>query len=451
MEQKKFRVMQSADSNSKVDIWYVNDVTTSEINEAVYAVFCEVAQKVLDRSTCFVSGDRTAAELAGTLGSRWVKALIMLDDDRKTMAPEVSIKVGGNTYDRKGVLFECHFRTDRVFEEMAEWEGVMNLPPSKYHRFACECKQESFSREKLKPYQRCHGYKPRQISLAAENARINNKFEVIGPMGEVLGSEGMKRALSVLTAVKSIEKLHGYDMGDLADQLLRRKLWREYGTYEPLRSRMEWMKSEAARMKRDGEDKSDRAKKMSEEYRDIQKKLMLTPQPMCYTTKDFEHGPEVWKQVDEVYVKELVAYFRQVLAESPAPAWPKKGDMVMLKKQETRPKKWQGKLGVYRVCGQLDMYHDKINWYAEVHTTKGKHDATLYNVEQLEPVADEPKKPTKKAKAIKAAKKQAAKASAPNKSEVVREQSASCSGTTAEPTPAERLRAVLLAQVKQAA
>ena len=419
--EKRFNVMQSADSDSRTDIWYVNNVTTSEINEAVYAAFCVVAQKVLDRSTCFKTGDLTAAELAGTLGSKWAKVLMTLTDDRYPMAPEVCIKVGSNVYDRRGVLFECHFQADTVFEQMAEWEGVMNLSPKKYHRFTCESKQESFNNEPVKAYQRCHGYKPRTISLAAENQRIAKKFEVIGPMYEALGSEGMKRALSVLTAIESIKKMHGYDMADLADRLLRRKLWRDYG---------------------------------SDQYK----------QPMCYSAEDFEHGPEVWKQVDEEYVKQLIAYFRQVLADSPAPEWIKKGDMVQLKDQEKQPKKWQGKLSVWSVTGSLDYYKDAIEWFADVCTTKGKHDSMTRRVDLLEPWV-EPEKPGKKAAKTKAAKarprsdRQPDHGRAGNATTVGQAAKAQGEGrcdtaphtTSQEPTLADRLREVLLRQLKQAA
>lgn len=396
MRQKKFNVMQSADSNEHVGIWYVNDVQTSEINEAVYAVFCVVAQAVLDRSKCFISGDHTAAEIAGSLGSRWCKALVPLTDEHYTMAPETVIKVGGNTYDRKGVLFECRFQTEEVFFEMAEWEGVMSLTKQKQHTFGCECCQESFKNAPLKPYARCHQSKAANpYSAARETTRINKKFDVIGPMSEALGSEGMKRALAVLTAVKSIGKLHGHEMQDLAGQLLRRKLWKDYGTCERLKQRMAWLKSEGERLRQDGKDKGDRYKKLKEEFEGIQGRIPALSQPMLYSAKDFQCGPECWKVVDNDYVKELMTYFNKVLAENKKPEWPAADDMVQIKNQGTAPKKWQGKLKVNFVYGQLDRYHDKINWYAEVCTTKGKYDYMNREIGWFVPWV-EPEKPSKK-------------------------------------------------------
>lgn len=401
------------------------------VEQVVYDLMIIAAYDQLKMGQAVFKGDYTAAEMAGKVG---YLHQFMEGEDYKT----IGIKTE---------TFCCSYHAGEAFAQMAEWEGVMSLAPKKYHRFAVEGK-EMPSGVKLKPYTRCHGYKPRTISLAAENDRIAKKFEVIGPMYEVLGSEGMKRALSVLTAAKSIEKLYGYQMGELAERLLRRKLWREYGTCEPMKRRVEWLKSEAARMKQNGEEKSERAKKMNEEFKSLQQKIMLHME-RYYTAKDFEAAPECWKVVDEDYAKELMAYFRKVLAESPVPKWPAKGDMVQMKEGYRAIKKWQGKLCVYEVRGQLDMYHDKINWYAVVCTTKGKHDSTTYKVDALEPWT-EPEKPKKK-QATGKPKATAKKTPAPNNSEVVTKQSASCLVTNEEPTLEERLRAALLRQLKQAA
>lgn len=390
------------------------------VEQVVYDLMTIAAHDMLNWGTTVYAGEYTAAEMAGKVGYLYQF-------------------VGGEDYKIiriKTETFCCSYHAGEAFAQMAEWEGVMSLAPKKYHRFAVEGK-EMPSGVKLKPYTRCHGCKPRTISLAAENDRIAKKFEVIGPMYEVLGSEGMKRALSVLTAAKSIEKLYGRQMGELAERLLRRKLWREYGTCEPMKSRVEWLKSEAARMKQNGEEKSERAKKMNEEFKSLQQKIMLHME-RYYTAKDFEAAPECWKVVDEDYAKELMAYFRKVLAESPAPKWPAKGDYVTLKNQERQPKKWQGKLSVYEVRGQLDMYHDKMNWYAVVCTTKGKHDSTTCEVGYLEPWT-EPDRPPKK-KAVSKKEKTTAKATNPEPCTV-----------NPEPTLEDRLRAALLRQLKQAA
>ncbi|MBQ8713102.1 MAG: hypothetical protein IJ551_09845 [Prevotella sp.] len=357
-----------------------------DVNQVVYDLMTIAAQEMLGCGTAVYGGDYTAAEMAGTVGCLHQ---FMEGSDYEL------IKIQTSTYC-------CSYRATDVFAQMAEWEGVMNLSPKNYRRFHCEGK-EMPKDMKLKPYQRCHGYKPRTISLAAENARIAKKFEVLGPMSQSLTSEGMRKALSVLTAIESIKKLHGYDMADLASRLLRRKLWRDYGR---------------------------------DQYQ----------QPVCYSARDFEHGPEVWKQVDEGYVKQLIAYFRQVLADSPAPKWIKVNDPVQLKDQEKQPKKWQGKLSVWRVTGSLNYYKDAIEWFADVCTTKGKHDTMTRRVDYLEPWV-EPDKPKKKA----ATKKQAKKASGTNNSEVGYKQSASCLVTTAEPTLADRLREALLKQLRVAA
>jgi len=347
------------------------------VEQVVYDLMIIAAYDQLKVGQAVYAGEYTAAEMAGTVG---YLHQFMEGEDYKT----IGIKTE---------MFCCSYHAGEAFTQMAEWEGVMSLAPKKYHRFAVEGK-EMPKDVKLKPYTRCHGYKPRTISLAAENDRIAKKFEVIGKMAQSLTSEGMRRALSVLTAVKSIGKLHGYDMQQLADKLLRRKLWREYG---------------------------------KDKYQ----------QPMVYTAKDFEPAPECWKVVDEGYAKELMAYFRKVLAESPMPKWPAKGDMVMLKNQERQCKKWQGKLSVYEVRGSLDMYQDKINWYAVVHTTKGKHDSTTRDVGYLEPWT-EPDRPSKK-KAVSKKEKTTAKAT-PEPCTV-----------NPEPTLEERLRAALRKQLAMAA
>ena len=365
-----------------------------DVNQVVYDLMTIAAQDMLDTyGTATYGGDYTAAEMAGTVG--YLHQFIE-GEDYKLVRIETE-------------TFCCSYHAAQVFEQMAEWEGVMNLAPKNYRRFHCEGK-EMPNGAKVKAYQRCHGYKPRTISLSAENARIAKKFEVIGAMAKSLTIEGMQRALSVLTAIVSIKKLHGYDMADLAGQLLRRKLWRDYGR-----------------------DKNQ--------------------QPMVYSASDFQHGPEVWKQVDEAYAKELIDYFRKVVADSSAPKWIKVNAPVQLKDQAAQCKRWQGKLSVWRVYGQLDYYKDTIEWFVDVCTTKGKHDTMTRRVDRLEPWV-EPEQPTKKGKAKTKSEpkpKQAAKASGTNNPEVVREQSASRIRTTENLSPAERLRAVLLEQMRRAA
>lgn len=426
-----------------------------DVNQVVYDLMTIAAQDMLSWGTAVYGGNWTAAEMAGKAG--YLHQFVEGDGYKL-----VSIKTD---------TFCCTYHASEAFSQMAEWEGVMNLAPKKYHRFAVEGK-ELPKDVKIKAYQRCHGYKPKTISLTAENDRIAKKFEVLGPMYEVLGSEGMKKALSVLTAIRSIEKLHGYGMGERADRLLRRKFWKDYGKCEPLHRRIEWLKQEAERMKQNGEEKSERAKKMNEEFKALQQKIMMHGERF-FVASDFEHAPEAWKVVDRQYVEELIAYFRQVLKDYPAPEWPKKNDHVQLKNQEKQPKKWQGKLGVYEVRGQLDYYQDKIVWYAEVHTTKGKYDCTRYGVDALEPWVEPAKTKKKVTQKAQKSQKAAPKTSKPKAKETLTKVDSYTVKDDAgkdvtfgsyvpnvgyeepapkqEPTLAEKLREALLKQMQKAA
>lgn len=373
---------------------YASHAEGMDVSQQVYELMTIAAYDMLEVGQTVLSGDYTAAEMAGTVG--WLHQFVWSGDyDRITISTKT---------------FGCGFHPSQIFEQIAEWEGVMSLAPKKQHRFAVEGK-ELPAGTKLKPYTRCHGYKPRTISLTAENDRIAKKFEVLGRMAQSLTSEGMRRALSVLTAIKSIEKLHGHDMSLLAGKILRRKLWDDYG-----RDRYQ--------------------------------------QPIEFAAPAFQDGPEVWKQVDEQYVKQLIAHFREVLADSPAPTWIKKGGAVQLKNQDAAPKKWQGKLSVYRVFGGYDSVSRSIKWYADVATTKGKYDCMNREVGWFVPwVEPEKKAKTSKAK-TKSTKgegkpKQAAKASGTNNSQVVTKQSASCYQTTPEPTLEDRLREALRKQMAE--
>ncbi len=308
-----------------------------DVNATVYDLMTIACYDMMAVGTVLYGGDYTAAEMAGKIGC--LRQYMWGDD-------YLIVKIETKT-------FCCTYHVGEVFVQMAEWEGVMNLPPKQCHRFAVEGK-ELPKGSKIEPYKRCHGYKPKTISLAAENARIAKKFEVLGAMAKSLTSEGMRKALSVLTAIVSIKKLHGYDMADMADRMLRRKLWRDYGRDDNC-------------------------------------------QPVCYTARDFEHGPEVWKQVDETYVTELIAYFRQVLADSPAPEWPKQGDVVQFKEREKMQKKYQGKFLCEGVVASLSPCGDRIEWRASLCVGKYKNEYFLPG--QLEPAPDEPKtKPKKTAK-----------------------------------------------------
>lgn len=392
-----------------------------DVNATVYDLMIIACYDMMTVGSVLYGGEYTAAEMAGTLCG-----LHQYVEGDEYMLVKIETKT-----------FCCTYHAGEAFAQMAEWEGVMNLQPKKCHRFAVEGK-ELPKDVKIEPYKRSHGYKPTTISLTAENTRIAKKFDVIGAMSEDLGSEGMKRALSVLTAIKSIEKLHGYDMGDIAGRMLRRKLWRDYGKRERLHRREAWLTDE---MKRPND--IDRYKSMKKDLDEVRKKLSAPVSPVCYTARDFEHGPEVWKQVDEAYVKELIAYFRQVLADSPVPEWPKQGDVVQFKNREKMQKKYQGKFLCEGVVAILSEYGDSIEWRASLRVKK--YDNEYFLPGQLEPA---PEKKTgnnkKRAKAASSHKNAAAShknTAASNKISAASNKNAAASN---ELTLAERLRAALL-------
>lgn len=341
MATMKYNVMHSAESSKYVDIYYVQqEVAASEINAAVYAVLCVVAQAVLDRSTCYISGERTAVELAGTIG-KYAFPVMPLSENEKhlQMADEVCVKAG---------TWKCNFPTKDIFTMMAEWEGVMGLTAKQTHKFHCEAKVEAPKGMELKTYKRCRTYHGRRISIADEEKRIAQKFEVIGKMSQDLSDEGMKKAMSVLAAAKAWNKEPA--LYQLALKVMRKKLWSDYG---------------------------------KDEY----------AQPIVFTEKDFEHGPELWKHVNEDYVKVLVEHFKQMM---PVPTWVKDGDYVQYKNQEKVTKMYQGKLYVETVFAHVDTCGDRIEWFASL-CLSGRHTTRpLVNVNVLEPWV-EPEKPKKKA------------------------------------------------------
>ena len=344
-----------------------------DVNAIVYDLMVIACYDMMTVGTVLYGGEYTAAEMAGKIGylHQYVEG-----SDYKVVRIETK-------------TFCCTYHVSDVFDQMAEWEGVMGLSPKKCHRFAVEGK-ELPKGAKIEPYKRCCGYKPTTVSLAAENTRIAKRFGVIGPMSDDLGSEGMKRALSVLTAIKSIEKLHGYDMGSMAGRMLRRKLWRDYGKRERLNRYEAWLTDE---MKRTDQG-SDRYKSMKKDLDEVRKKLKYPLQVVGYTAQDFKDGPEVWKQVDEAYVKELIAYFRQVLAGHPAPEWPKQGDVVQFKNREKMQKKYQGEFLCEGVVASLSEYGDSIEWRASLCVGKFKNEYFLPG--QLEPAPEKPKTKAKK-------------------------------------------------------
>jgi hypothetical protein len=266
--------------------------------------------------------------------------------------------------------------------------------------------------------------------VAAENTRLAKKFEVIGPMYEILGSEGMKRALAVLTAAKCFDNM-SYEWRSVAKEAMRRKLWADYGTWEPLRRRDAWLSSEMEH----ADQKSDRYKAMKKELDEIRKKYLLPSHPIYYSSSDFRDAPEVWKQVDDKYAASLVTWFQQLLRDHPAPEWPKQGDVVQFKNREKMQKKYQGKFLCEGVVASLSTYGDSIEWRASLRVKK--YDNEYFLPGQLEPAPEKPK-----TKAKKTAKRAATKPKPTGKAEP--QTSAVSPQTSNELSLAERLRQALL-------
>lgn len=386
---KKFNVMQSSDSNETMSVWTVaNDVAPNEINEAVYAAFIVVAQAVLDRSTCFISGDHTAAEIAGYLGSKWVPCAMFNTDENNKMADSVQISIKDK--------FSVCFPTDTVFKQMAEWEGQMGLSPKKQHQFACECKQESFSREPIKPYTRCHQAKPTcPYSAAREATRINKKFEVLGNLYNSLTSEGMRKALSVLVAVKFYEKT-GYEERNMAKKIMLRKLWDDYGKRAGYLKRDHELGKQMDELRRAGADKEQMIA-LNEEINKNKELLTLSHDAFSFSAEHFKDGPDVYKQVDDKYVMELRRHYVEVISAEPKPKGFEVGDYVQFVGRENKPKAYQGKFLVEGVRQVLDPYARRAEWKILIRFKK--HETRYCYPSQLEKWVDSKKTKAEKPKA----------------------------------------------------
>lgn len=385
MEQKKYNVMHSSESSKYVDIYSVQeDVSPCEINQAVYAVLCVVAQAVLDRSTCFLSGERTASELAGYFRGMLLQAVMPLskNDKHLPMAEEVRVEAG---------TWRCNFLTKDVFEVMAEWEGIAGIVAKKVYRFQCGAGEHSQEGLELKPYKRIRGYrKPSVQCFDPDVQRIEKKFANLGPMSQDLSSEGMRKAMSVLAAVRQFKDAPYY-IYDLAPQVMRRKLWDDYG-------------------KKGGMG------------------------PVAYCEKDFEYGPEIWKQVDDVYVQVLVAHFRKVLADCPAPEWLEVGSYVQFKNQENVREKYRGKFYVDGM--EAKYYAGRIEWLVVI--KKDRYRTEQHRASDMEPWV-EPEKSGKTQKSKKVSPKSAP--GKPSGHEVKKENAPAGLSLT------ERLRAALLSRL----
>lgn len=341
----KYNVMHSAESSKYVDIYYVQqEVAASEINAAVYAILCYVGEEVLKRSTCHISGERTASELAGMLskyGLLFAVTPLSENENHLPLAPETHVRAG---------TWKCTFPTEDIFKMMAEWEGVMGLTAKQTYRFQCETKEDMPKGMELKVYKRSRAYHGKRISFADEEKRIAQKFEVIGKMSQGLSGEGMKKAMSVLAVVKQLDKTVPYYYANIADQVLRRKLWNDYGKKGGI-------------------------------------------EPASYCEKDFEYGPETWKQVDEEYVKVLVEYFKAFMEANPAPEWVKEGCYAQFKNQENIVKKYRGKLYVEGL--EVHAWSERVEWWVVIKMDRYKTEQCPAS--RMEPWV-EPEKPKKEKK-----------------------------------------------------
>ena len=335
--EKKFRVRKMTEGDGSVAIWQVDgDIKPQDINEAVYMAMCEAGQDVLRQSVCRLSGEHTAVELAGKLGG------IPAFDTPETMAPEVRIYVGMISigYKQQAPMFTCSFATDDVFEQVAEWEGVMGMAPKKYHRFKCKTKDDK--KFEPKPYVRHRGYHPATVSYKMTHDRINQKFETLGKLYQSLTSDGMRKAYTVACAAHRWDKAD-YAVRDMAKWAMLWKLQHDYG-------------------------KDPDAK------------------PVYFVGTDFQYGPECYKEADQTYYNILVRHFEQMLLDAPKPAWPERGDIVTIKDDARTLKKHDGKHLVDSVSARLSADGRRIEWTVAV--SVGRYECEHFLPEQLEKAED---------------------------------------------------------------
>ena len=322
-----------------------NSGSSLDVHTLVYELMIIAGYDVLQVSSVVYGGEFTASELAGKVG--------YLSEVMDNCNPE------WEDYKRiriKTKTFCCSFDTRLMFEQMAEWEGVAGITSKKAYRFHCDGK-EIPNGMTLKPYQRCHGYKPTTISLVAEDTRIAKKFEVLGKLYRSLTSEGMRKAMSVVAAARLFDD-KSYEVKALIKTAMRWKLWKDYA-------------------------RPDAAAEYS--------------LPISFSASDLQCGPECYKQVDSKYVQELVNHWNKMVADSPMPEWPKQGDWVMFKNRDVwGKKKYQGKFFCEGMRASLSLYGDRIEWRASVRVKK--YDNEYFLPGQLEPWVDQKKAASKRGK-----------------------------------------------------
>lgn len=361
---ERFIVNLSSDSNEYMTVYKVSKnhrsiregevkrLTNSDINEAVYAAMKVAGQEVVDRCQVYLSGERTASELAGKAG-KYISAVDPDIHEKHVNVPKsIQISVGD--------IFSCCISTGELFQMMADWEGMMGMKAKDCHRFYCQCDAKADRSKEVTPYKRSV-YTAGRVSIAAENQRIYNKFKALLPLTQSLTSEGMRKCLSCLTAIEAAKKKYGASHRGIRHAMLW-KLWDDYH---------------------------------KDDYY----------QPKDFCAKDFKEAPEIWKQVDDAYVKELLDYFDALVRKAPQPEWARKDAFVMFANQDTTPKKWKGKLRVRAIYTTYyrtsTIYNDEksVGWVVEMCTTKGRYDTLTHSVRFIKPWEDE-KKPKPKKKGV---------------------------------------------------
>ena len=302
-----------------------------DVNMLVYELLLLAGRDMIEVSKTVYGGEFTAAEMAGTVHSMHQ----LMENCNPDWEDYKHIRIKTKT-------FECAFDAAVLFQQIAEWEGVCGITAAKAYRFRCDGAAMPKGTV-MKKYVRCHGYHPTTISLAAEEKRINRKFEVLGRLCQSLTGEGMKKAMSVVAAARLFDN-KGYEVRAMVKEAMLRKLWKDYG--------------------RDG----------------------AAASPVEFGETDFKCGPECWKQVDSGYVQVLVDHWNAIVAASPKPEWPRKGDTVQFKARESMQRKYRGKFLCEGLTAHLSPYGGRIEWRASVRVKK--YDCEYFLPGQLEPAEE---------------------------------------------------------------
>ena len=339
-----YRVDRKCKHNTSIGYCEVGNTLTytlvgdpTDINSAVAEIMIMAAQDVLDLSKPTFKGDLTAKELAGKVSDVY-PTVFLFTEEHYVSYQRIYIECG---------TYRCHYDAKEAFLMLSEWEGMMGVTQKKAHRFACDGEKELDKKDKdFKPYKCCRGYRESRSSIYdADEQRIARKYRTLGPLSQSLTDEGMRKAMSALTAIVSIGKLYGDRQQELAQRAISQWLWDDY--------------------KREGSE-----------------------QAVMFDAGTFDYAPDCWRVVDEDFAKEMLMRWKKFMVDNAVPDWIKKDGMVQFRNQENTVKKWQGKLKVCQVYGKLDYKCSRIEWWAEVCTTKGKWDSVHHNVSRFEAYGD---------------------------------------------------------------